>query len=57
MKACMKQFLKRKTIHAKDQLEFSAGWRAALEEVYNQLDYSEQHQEIKDWIEKELGEE
>ena len=31
-------------------------WRAALEEVYNQLDYSQEHETIKDWIEKELNE-
>ena len=32
-----------------------AAWKAALEEVYKQLDYSEEHETIKDWIEKELN--
>lgn len=29
-------------------------WRAALKWVYNGLDYSEEHREIKDKIEQEL---
>jgi len=30
-------------------------WRAALEQVYDNLDYSEGHKGIKDIIEQELG--
>ena len=42
--------------HCTDYLEgIEEGWRAALEEVYKQLDYSEEHETIKDWIEKELN--
>ena len=31
-------------------------WNGALERLYKELDYSEEHKKIKDWIEKELGE-
>ena len=37
-------------------VERRAAWKAALEEVYKQLDYSQEHETIKDWIEKELNE-
>ncbi|KKN54801.1 hypothetical protein LCGC14_0588550 [marine sediment metagenome] len=31
-----------------------AGWRAALKFLYDKLSYSEEHEELKDLIEKEL---
>ena len=36
--------------------EYNA-WRAALECLYEELDYSEGDKRIKDWIDKELEEE
>lgn len=31
-----------------------SGWRASLEWLYGKLGYSEEHEELKDLIEKEL---
>lgn len=39
-------------IHDEDIAE--AAWRAALEWFYGKLGYSEEHEELKDLIEKEL---
>ena len=32
-----------------------AGWKAALERLYEELGYYEDDERIKDWIQKELG--
>ena len=37
-----------------DEIDFGLGFRAALGVVYGWLDYSTEHEEIKDKIEKEL---
>lgn len=37
------------------KVEFREVWMAALGVVYDQLDYSIEHEQIKDWIEQELG--
>ena len=33
---------------------YELGWNAALEWLYDELDYSQEHEEIKDKIEEEL---
>lgn len=38
------------------EIGFREGWQSALEWFYDQLGYSEEHEELKDLIEKELEE-
>ncbi len=52
MKAFEKWYKKQKFIYYSSSRE--KAWKAALEWLYDKLDYSQEHEEIKDMIEEEL---